>query len=123
MSEEFYYLSRWIGVYSFSSKMTFWALENEVENCGIISIFDKKMNFMELIVKPRNEEELLFVQSVLNRMKIKNELREKDVKKRRKQEFLDSLERRVETLNQAIRGEMELRTLDQFLDELGHNPA
>lgn len=78
---------------------------------------------MELIVKPRNEEELLFVQSVLNRMKIKNELREKDVKKRRKQEFLDSLERRVETLNQAIRGEMELRTLDQFLDELGHNPA
>jgi uncharacterized membrane protein YgaE (UPF0421/DUF939 family) len=78
---------------------------------------------MELIVKPRNEEELLFVQSVLNRMKIKNELREKDVKKRRKQEFLDSLERRVETLNQAIRGEVELRTLDQFLDELGHNPA
>lgn len=78
---------------------------------------------MELIVKPRNEEELLFVQSVLNRMKIKNELREKDVKKRRKQEFLDSLERRAEKLNQAIRGEVELRTLDQFLDELGHNPA
>ncbi len=47
---------------------------------------------MELIVKPRNEEELRFVQSVLNRMKIKNELRETDVKKRRKQQFLDSLE-------------------------------
>jgi uncharacterized protein YkvS len=78
---------------------------------------------MELIVKPRNEEELLFVQSILNRMKIKNELREKDVKKRRKQEFLDSLEGRVEKLNQAIRGEVKLRTLDQFLDELGHNPA
>jgi hypothetical protein len=73
---------------------------------------------MELIVKPRNEEELLFVQSVLNRMKIKNELREKDVKKRRKQEFLDSLEKRVETLNQAIRGEVELKNAFDLLDEL-----
>ncbi len=78
---------------------------------------------MELIVKPRNEEELRFVQSVLNRMKIKNELRETDVKKRRKQEFLDSLEGRVEQLNKAIKGEVKLRTLDQFLDELDHNPA
>jgi len=69
-------------------------------------------------VKPKNKEELLFVQSVLNRMKIKNELREKDLKKHRKQEFLDSLEGRVEELNQAIRGEIELRTLDQFVDEL-----
>jgi len=73
---------------------------------------------VELIVKPKNKEELLFVQSVLNRMKIKNELREKDLKKHRKQEFLDSLEGRVEELNQAIRGEIELRTLDQFVDEL-----
>jgi hypothetical protein len=93
-------------------------INNEVGNCGIISIFDKKTNFMELIVKPRNEEELLFVQSVLNRMKIKNELREKDVKKRRKQEFLDSLEKRVETLNQAIRGEVELKNAFDLLDEL-----
>lgn len=69
-------------------------------------------------MKPKNKEELLFVQSVLNRMKIKNELREKDLKKHRKQEFLDSLEGRVEELNQAIRGEIELRTLDQFVDEL-----
>jgi hypothetical protein len=73
---------------------------------------------MELIVKQRNEEELLFVQSVLNRMKIKNELREKDVKKRRKQEFLDSLEGRVEKLNQAIRGEVELKNAFDLLDEL-----
>ncbi|MFN8344890.1 MAG: hypothetical protein U0X91_07800 [Spirosomataceae bacterium] len=73
---------------------------------------------MELIVKPRNEEELLFVQSVLNRMKIKNELREKDVKKRRKQEFLDSLEGRVEKLNQAIRGEVKLKSAFELLDEL-----
>lgn len=73
---------------------------------------------MELIVKPGNEEELLFVQSVLNRMKIKNELREKDVKKRRKQEFLDSLEGRVEQLNKAIKGEVKLKNAFDLLNEL-----
>jgi hypothetical protein len=73
---------------------------------------------MELIVKPRNEEELLFVQSVLNRMKIKNEVREKDVKKRKKQVFLDSLEGRVEQLNQAIRGEVKLKNAFDLLNEL-----
>ncbi|MCA0228849.1 MAG: hypothetical protein LCH91_00195 [Bacteroidetes bacterium] len=78
---------------------------------------------MELIVKPRNEEELQFVQSVLNRMKIKNEVRENDVKKRKKQEFLDSFEGRMEQLNKAIKGEVQLKTLDQFLDELENNPS
>jgi len=43
-------------------------------------VFGKKMDAMELIVKASNEEELRFVQSVLNRMKIKNELHETDVK-------------------------------------------
>lgn len=73
---------------------------------------------MELIVKPRNEEELIFVQSVLNRMKIKNEVREKDVKKRKKQVFLDSFEGRVEQLNQAIRGEVKLKNAFDLLNEL-----
>ncbi len=73
---------------------------------------------MELIVKPRNEEELRFVQSVLNRMKIKNELRETDVKKRRKQEFLDSLEGRVKQLNKAIKGEVKLKNAFDLLNEL-----
>ena len=73
---------------------------------------------MELIVKPRNEEELQFVQSVLNRMKIKNEVRENDVKKRKKQEFLDSLEGRMEQLNKAIKGEVQLKNAFDLLDEL-----
>ncbi|MFN3851852.1 MAG: hypothetical protein ACK4NY_20610 [Spirosomataceae bacterium] len=73
---------------------------------------------MELIVKPRNEEELLFVQSVLNRMKIKSELRERDIKKRRKKEFLDSLESRAEQVNKAMRGEIKLRNAFDVLDEL-----
>lgn len=73
---------------------------------------------MELIVKPRNEEELQFVQSVLNRMKIKNEVRENDVKKRKKQEFLDSFEGRMEQLNKAIKGEVQLKNAFDLLDEL-----
>ncbi|MCU0327072.1 MAG: hypothetical protein MUF45_17865 [Spirosomaceae bacterium] len=73
---------------------------------------------MELIVKPRNEEELLFVQSVLNRMKIKSELRERDIKKRRKKEFLDSLEMRAEQVNKAMRGEVKLKNAFDLLNEL-----
>lgn len=73
---------------------------------------------MELIVKPKNEEELHFVQSVLNRMKIKNEVRVNDVKKHKKQEFLDSFEGRVEQLNKAIKGEVQLKNAFDLLDEL-----
>ncbi|TAF97404.1 MAG: hypothetical protein EAZ32_03620 [Cytophagia bacterium] len=83
----------------------------------------KNRSIMELIVKPRNEEELHFVQSVLNRMKIKNEVRERNAKKQRKQAFLDSLEGRAEQVNQAMRGEIQLKTLDQFLNEFDHNPS
>jgi hypothetical protein len=76
---------------------------------------------MELLVKARNAEELLFVQSVLNRMKIRNELHEKNEKKRKKKEFLDSLEGRLKEVNQALNGEIQLTTLDDFLDELRDN--
>lgn len=74
-----------------------------------------------LIVKPKNTEELLFVQMMLNRMKIKSEVQELEKKKRLKKEFLDSFDRRVAEVNQAIRGEIELQSLDDFLDEIRNN--
>ena len=74
-----------------------------------------------LIVKPRNLEEMQFVQSVLNRMKIKSEVMEMSEKKRRKKEFLDSFEARVEQINQDLKGEIKLQTLDDFLDEVRNN--
>jgi len=75
-----------------------------------------------LLVKAKSVEELQFVQSVLHRMKIKTELFEPNEKKRRKKEFLDSFERRVEQVNQDLKGEIELQTLDSFLDEIrDHN--
>ena len=39
-------------------------------------------------------------------------------KKRRKKEFLDSFEARVEQINQDLKGEIKLKTLDDFLDEI-----
>ncbi len=73
---------------------------------------------MELIIKPRNEEELLFVRSVLDKMRIKSELHERSEKKRRKKVFLDSFEQRVNEVNQAIRGEVTLKNAFDLLDEL-----
>ena len=75
-----------------------------------------------LLVKPKNIEELQLVQSVLNRMKIKSEVFEINEKKRRKKAFLDSLDNRVKQVNQDLRGEIKLQTLDSFLDELRNNP-
>ena len=76
----------------------------------------------KLLVKPKNLEELQFVQSVLNRMKIKSEVFEVNEKKRRKKAFLDSFDNRVQQVNQDLRGEIKLQTLDSFLDELRNNP-
>ena len=71
-----------------------------------------------LIVKPRNLEEMQFVQSVLNRMKIKSEVMEMSEKKRRKKEFLDSFEARVEQINQDLKGEIKLKNAFDLLHEL-----
>ena len=74
-----------------------------------------------LIVKPKNMEELHFVQTMLNRMRIKSEVKEVDKKKRLKKEFLDSFEKRVEQVNQDLAGEIKLQSLDDFLDEIRNN--
>lgn len=74
-----------------------------------------------LIVKPKNIEELHFVQTMLNRMRIKSEVKEVNKKKYLKKEFLDSFERRVEQVNQDLAGEIKLQSLDDFLDEIRNN--
>lgn len=71
-----------------------------------------------LLVKPKNIEELQFVQSILNRMKIKSEVFEINEKKRRKKVFLDSFDNRIKQVNQDLKGEIKLQTLDSFLDEI-----
>jgi len=71
-----------------------------------------------LIVKPKNMEELHFVQTMLNRMRIKSEVKEVDKKKRLKKEFLDSFEKRVEQVNQDLAGEIKLKNAFDLLNEL-----
>lgn len=71
-----------------------------------------------LLVKPKNIEELQFVQTFLKRMKIKSEIFEANKKKRRKKDFLDSFESRVEQINQDLRGEIKLKNAFDLLHEL-----
>ena len=71
-----------------------------------------------LLVKPKNIEELQFVQSVMNRMKIKTEVFEVNEKKRRKKAFLDSFDSRLEQVNQDMRGEIKLKNAFDLLHEL-----
>lgn len=71
-----------------------------------------------LLVKPRGKEELLFVQTLLKRMRVKTEVLEKSGKKRRKEEFLDSLERSFKDVERAERGEIKLKSAYDLLSEL-----
>jgi hypothetical protein len=71
-----------------------------------------------LIVKPKNIEELHFVQTMLNKMRIKSEVKEQNKKKQLKKEFLDSFERRVEQVNQDLAGEIKLKNAFDLLNEL-----
>lgn len=71
-----------------------------------------------LLVKPRGKEELLFVQTLLKRMRVKTEVLEKSGKKRRKEEFLDSLERSFKDVERAERGEIKLKSAYDLLNEL-----
>ena len=81
--------------------------------------FEQKNKTMEtLLVKPKNIEELQFVQSVLNRMKIKSEVFEINEKKRRKKVFLDSFDNRIKQVNQDLRGEIKLKNAFDLLNEL-----
>lgn len=71
-----------------------------------------------LLVKPKDKEELLFVQTLLKRMRVKTEVLEKSGKKRRKEEFLDSLERSFKEAERAERGEVKLKSAYDLLNEL-----
>lgn len=71
-----------------------------------------------LIVKPKNIEELHFVQTMLNKMRMKSEVKEQNKKKQLKKEFLDSFEWRVEQVNQDLAGEIKLKNAFDLLNEL-----
>lgn len=74
-----------------------------------------------VIVHPRNQEELQLVTQLMKRMKIKVDVVEetqKTTKARRKQEVLDSLERSAKEVGAALRGEIKLKSARELLNEL-----
>jgi hypothetical protein len=71
-----------------------------------------------LLIKPKDKEEFDLVQSILKRMRIKTEIVEKKNKKQRKEEFLESLEGRLQEVERAERGEIKLKNAYDLLNEL-----
>ncbi|WP_019989443.1 hypothetical protein [Rudanella lutea] len=71
-----------------------------------------------ILVQPRNQEELQLVTQLMKRMKIRASLVEETPKQRKKREILDSLERSVDEMNAYLRGEVEMKSADDFLKEL-----
>jgi hypothetical protein len=72
----------------------------------------------QIIIRPRNQEELQLVSQLMKRMKIKAEIAEETPKQRKKREILESIERGAREVNAALRGEVKLKSARQLLDEL-----
>lgn len=70
-----------------------------------------------IILSPRNAQELAFVTEFVKRTKLKATF-VVDEKRKKKKEFLDSFDGRVNQVNRHMRGEIELPTLDEFLNGL-----
>lgn len=76
------------------------------------------IEYMESItIKPRNDSEKLFVMEFIKRTKLRSSL-DQTKKASKKQEILDGISHSVEQINQHMRGEIELKTLEEFLNEV-----
>jgi hypothetical protein len=73
----------------------------------------------QVIVKPRNTEELQLVTQLMKRMKIKADVIEPTLSRtERKQQILDSIERGAREVSAALRGEVKLKSARELLNEL-----
>jgi hypothetical protein len=70
-----------------------------------------------ITIRPRNDSERQFVMEFVKRTKLRASF-DQDKKTKKKQEFLDGISRSVEQINKHTKGEIELKTLEEFLDEL-----
>lgn len=72
-----------------------------------------------IVVKPRNSEELQLVTQLMKRMKIKADVVEQAPSKaERKQQILNSIENNAHEVSAALRGEVQLKSARELLDEL-----
>lgn len=74
-----------------------------------------------IIIHPRNQEELQLVTQLMKRMKIKADIvdvAKESPKAKRKQEILESLERSAKEVTAALRGEIKLKSAREVLNEL-----
>lgn len=78
------------------------------------------MDMDTIIVKPRNQEELTLVSTILRRMDIRSKVisAEKERKKKAKQEFLNSLPARLKEVELHMEGKIELQDARELLNEL-----
>lgn len=68
-----------------------------------------------IIIKPRNKEELQLVSALMNRMKIPSFIKKTE---KAKEEFLNSLPKRLNEVKLHMDGKIKLKSWDQLSKEL-----
>ena len=72
----------------------------------------------QIILQPQTPDELRLVKQFAKLVKIKTAVLKETPKQRKKREILESLERSVEEVNAYMRGEVQLKSARELLDEL-----
>lgn len=72
----------------------------------------------QIILQPQTPDELRLVKQFAKVMKIKTAVVKETPKQRMKRDFLESLERSVDEVNAYMRGEVQLKSARELLDEL-----
>ena len=72
----------------------------------------------QIILQPQTPDEVRLVKQFAKLMKIKAIAVKETPKQKKKREILDGLERSVEEMNAYLRGEITMKSADDFLKEL-----
>jgi hypothetical protein len=73
-----------------------------------------------IVVKPKNKEELDLVFSMLKKMNIRSSIQKKEIlaKKKAKEEFLNSLPKRLNEVKLHMEGKIKLKDARSLLNEI-----
>lgn len=72
----------------------------------------------QITLQPHNDQEMRLIKQLARTLNIKATVAKETPKQKKQREFLDSFERRAEEVNAHLRGEIKLKSADEFLKEL-----
>ena len=71
-----------------------------------------------IILQPKTPDEVRLIKQLAKTLNIKASIVKETPEEKKKRAFLESLDRSIEEVKAHLRGEIELKSMDDFLNEL-----